>query len=196
MMTTMMMTSWTLKFNKGSTQFRLCLIASILSSRLLLLRRIWSNDIDAPGLCEHKVSFLRLIDCMTNGTKIKINAMGTQLRFQPGVLLGGEIEHNCPVGGEEGVGGGGGEGGGGGRGRGRGVGWYLGGIFPLATFGKEPLQLTLRGITDGTSDLDPSPDYLQASFVPWLMRLGVGNDAHKSPPPSLRVIRRGSLPLG
>ncbi|KAL3811562.1 hypothetical protein ACHAXA_009691 [Cyclostephanos tholiformis] len=184
-------TSRTLKFDDGSTQFRLRLIASILSSRPLLLRNIRSDDVDAPGLREHEASFLRLIDRMTNGTKIEINATGTQLRFRPGVLLGGEIEHDCPAGGEEGVGGGGG-----GEGGGRGVGWYLEGIFPLAAFGKEPLRLTLRGITDGTSDLDPSPDYLQASFVPLLMRLGVGNDADESPPPSLRVIRRGSTPLG
>jgi RNA 3'-terminal phosphate cyclase-like protein len=179
--------SRTLKFDDGSIQFRLRLIASILSSRPLLLRNIRCDDVDSPGLREHEASFLRLIDRMTNGTKIEINATGTQLRFRPGVLLGGDIEHDCPVGGE---------GGDGVVAGGRGVGWYLEGIFPLAAFGKEPLRLTLRGITDGTSDVDPSPDYLQSSFVPLLIRLGIGNDADEHPPPSLRVTRRGSSPLG
>jgi RNA 3'-terminal phosphate cyclase-like protein len=136
---------------------------------------------------------------MTNGTRIEINATGTQLRFRPGVLLGGDIEHNCPVGGGVGGTGTGGSAGGGG---GRGVGWYLEGIFPLAPFGKGPLRLTLHGITDGTSGVDPSPDYLSASFVPLLIRLGVGGDYGgagddgSSPPPSLRTTRRGASPLG
>jgi len=173
--------SRTLKYNDGATQFRLRLIVSLLSSRPLLLRNIRSDDLDAPGLHEHEASFLRLLDRMTNGTKIEINATGTQLRFKPGVLLGGEIEHDCPTGGESGTGG-------------RSVGWFLEGILPLAAFGKEPLQLTLRGITDGTSDVDPSPDYLSASFVPLMIKLGIGND--DTPPPSLRVTRRGAAPAG
>ena len=85
--------SRTLKYDDGATQFRLRLITSILSHRPLLLRNIRSDDLDAPGLREHEASFLRLLDRMTNGTKIEINATGTQLRFKPGVLLGGDIEH-------------------------------------------------------------------------------------------------------
>ena len=193
--------SRTLKFDDGSTQFRLRIVLSLLSSRPLLLRNIRSDDVDAPGLREHEASFLRLIDRMTNGTRIEINATGTQLRFRPGVLLGGDIEHDCPVGvGGTGTGTGTGTGGSAGGGGGRGVGWYLEGIFPLAPFGKEPLRLTLHGITDGTSSVDPSPDYLSASFVPLLIRLGVGGDGAgddgSSPPPSLRTTRRGASPLG
>ena len=171
--------SRTLKYTDGSTQFRLRLSLSILSSRPLLLRNIRPDDLDSPGLREHEASFLRLLDRMTNGTKIEINATGTQLRFKPGVLLGGEIEHDCPVG-EDGYS--------------RSVGWFLEGVFPLAAFGKEPLQLTLGGVTDGTSDVDPSPDYLSASFIPLMIKLGIGAD--DEPPPSLRVTKRGASPLG
>jgi len=174
--------SRTLKYNDGATQFRLRIITSILSSRPLLLRNIRSDDLDAPGLREHEASFLRLIDRMTNGTRIEINATGTQLRFKPGVLLGGDVEHDCPVGGESG--------------EVRSVGWYLEGIFPLAAFGKEPLELTLTGVTDGTSDVDPSPDYLSASFIPLMIKLGIGSDDDTNPPPSLRVTKRGASPAG
>lgn len=179
-------TSRTLKYNDGATQFRLRLILSILSSRPLLIRNIRSDDISHPGLHEHEASFLRLLDSMTNGTTIEINATGTQLRFKPGVLLGGEIEHTCPVGS------GGGDGSVSGQ---RSVGWYLEGIFPLIAFGKEPLQLTLHGITDGTSDIDPSPDYLSASFIPFMIKLGIGVDDDQ-PPPLLKVTKRGAAPLG
>lgn len=177
--------SRTLTYNDGATQFRLRLITSLLSSRPLLLRNIRSDDLDAPGLREHEASFLRLLDRMTNGTRIEINATGTQLRFKPGVLLGGDVEHDCPVGG--GVGGGE---------MARSVGWYLEGIFPLAAFGKEPLELTLTGVTDGTSDVDPSPDYLSSSFIPLMIKLGIGSDDDTQPPPSLKVTKRGASPLG
>jgi len=177
-MTSSTKASRTLKYTDGATQFRQRIIASLLSSRPLLLRNIRSDDLDAPGLHEHEASFLRLLDRMTNGTKIEINATGTQLRFKPGVLLGGEIEHDCPVGAN-----------------GRSVGWFLEGIFPLAAFGKEPLQLTLRGVTDGTSDVDPSPDYLSASLIPLMIKLGIGSDGDH-PPPLLKVSQRGAAPMG
>eukprot|EP00580_Thalassiosira_gravida_P010740 CAMPEP_0201644916 /NCGR_PEP_ID=MMETSP0493-20130528/31064_1 /ASSEMBLY_ACC=CAM_ASM_000838 /TAXON_ID=420259 /ORGANISM="Thalassiosira gravida, Strain GMp14c1" /LENGTH=432 /DNA_ID=CAMNT_0048119731 /DNA_START=75 /DNA_END=1373 /DNA_ORIENTATION=+ len=171
--------SRTLKYTDGATQFRLRLVTSLLSSRPLLLRNIRSDDLDAPGLREHEASFLRLLDRMTNGTKIEINATGTQLRFKPGVLLGGDIEHDCPVG----------------SGDSRSVGWFLEGVFPLAAFGKEPLRLTLTGVTDGTSDVDPSPDYLSSSFVPLMIKLGIGDDGDH-PPPLLTVAKRGAAPAG
>ena len=70
------------------------------------------------------------------------------------------------------------------------------GIFPLAAFGKEPLQLTLlNGITDGTSDIDPSCDYLAASFIPFMIKLGIGVDDDQ-PPPVVKVTKRGAAPLG
>lgn len=192
--------SRTLKFDDGSIQFRQRLIVSILSSRPLLLRNIRSEDIDSPGLQEHEASFLRLLDRMTNGTRIEINATGTQLRFKPGILLGGNIEHDCPVNttssGDTTSGGN----------CSRGVGWYLEGILPLAPFGKAPLQLTLHGITNGyTTNLDPSPDYLQSSFIPLFIKLGVGGSASSSSndnsskdsiPPLIKVLKRGAAPLG
>ena len=170
--------SRTLKYSDGATQFRLRVTTSLLSHRPLLISNIRPDDLDAPGLHEHEASFLRLIDRMTNGTKIEINATGTQLRFKPGVLLGGTVEHDCPVG--DGA---------------RSVSWYLEGIMPLASFGKEPLELTLNGITDGTSDVDPSPDYLSASYLPLYIKFGVGTD-DALPPPSIRVAKRGAAPLG
>jgi len=194
--------SKTLKFEDGAVQFRLRLVVSILSHRPLLLRNIRSDDVHNIGLQEHEASFLRLLDKMTNGSTIEINATGTQLRFKPGILLGGDIDHACPVSPPQtttdshspttaSIT--------------RNVGWYLEGIIPLAPFGKEPLSLTMTGVTDGLSDMDPSPDYLATSILPVLLQFGVGTTSmHNSTPdpfsdesaPTMKVTRRGAAPRG
>lgn len=189
--------SKTLVFEDGAVQFRQRLAVSLLSHRPLLIRNIRAQDLEAPGLREHEASFLRLLDAMTNGSNIEINSTGTQLRFRPGVLLGGRIEHSCPVvdkddiddeyGDNKGA---------------RSVGWFLEGIMPLAAFGKESLSLKLTGITDGCSEIDPSPDYLRASVVPLLERFGLGFTSENEDPmlaptgPQIKVLRRGAAPLG
>ena len=165
-----------MKFEDGCVQFRQRLIVSILSHRPLLIRNIRADDLEAPGLHEHEASFLRLLDRMTNGTSVEINATGTQLRFKPGVLVGGDIEHSCPVQNS--------------------VGWFLEGILPLAPFGKEPLHLTLDGTTDSLSHVDPSPDYIATSILPLFVKFGIGAEADEGPPPMIKVTKRGAAPLG
>lgn len=68
---------------------------------------------------------------MTNGTKIELNETGTNLYYQPGLLNGGELEHDCSLQ--------------------RGIGYYLEGIMILAPFCKNQLNLKLRGITNNTT---------------------------------------------
>ena len=77
---------------------------------------------------EFEASFLRLLDKLTNGTVIKINETGTVLNFQPGLLIGGKVDHNCSLQ--------------------RSIGYYLEAMCFLAPFCKKPLDLTLRGITN------------------------------------------------
>jgi RNA 3'-terminal phosphate cyclase-like protein len=169
----------TLKFEDGAVQFRQRLVVSLLSHRPVLMRNIRADDLEAPGLAPHEATFLRLLDRMTNGSQIEINATGTQLRFRPGLLVGGRISHECPTN--------------------RNVGWYLEGILPLAPFGKEALQLELTGVvTDGLTHLDPSPNSLISSVVPHLFdKFGITDDDDQSAgPPSLQVVKRGAAPLG
>jgi RNA 3'-terminal phosphate cyclase-like protein len=147
-------------------------------------------------LRQYEASFLRLIDSMTNGSRIEINSTGTQLRLSPGVLTGGSIEHTCPVPtqptdsrpDEESMD------------SSRSIGWFLEGILPLAPFGKEPLSVSFFGITDGTCDVDPTSDYLKASALPLFQKFGVGvtdaEDFLSPQAPSIRVVRRGAAPAG
>mmetsp|Transcript_7756 Transcript_7756/g.11851 ORF Transcript_7756/g.11851 Transcript_7756/m.11851 type:complete len:376 (-) Transcript_7756:2847-3974(-) len=166
----------TLKFEDGAVQFRQRLVVSLLSHRTILIRNVRSDSLDCPGIQEHEANFLRLLDKMTNGSRIEINNTGTQIRFRPGVLLGGNIHHTCS-----------GD---------RSIGWYLEGILPLAPFGKEDVSIQLEGITDGCCDKDPSPDYLKCSILPYFEKFGIGAIADEAPPPEIRIIQRGAAPDG
>uniref|UniRef100_A0A8C0B5N7 RNA 3'-terminal phosphate cyclase domain-containing protein n=1 Tax=Buteo japonicus TaxID=224669 RepID=A0A8C0B5N7_9AVES len=78
--------------------------------------------------------FIRLIDKVTNGSRIEINQTGTTLYYQPGLLHGGSLEHDCSPS--------------------RSIGYYLESLLCLAPFMKHPLKIVLRGVTN--DQVDPS----------------------------------------
>ena len=57
---------------------------------------------------------------------MEIDETGATLRYSPGFLAGGRVEHDCFK-------------------CGRPVGWFLDAVLPLAPFGRKPLELTLTG---------------------------------------------------
>lgn len=79
---------------KGSSFFRQRLILSVLSGKPVRILDIRSLQ-DEPGLHEFEINLIRLLDKITNGTVIELNETGTILYFQPGLLHGGQIEHDC-----------------------------------------------------------------------------------------------------
>jgi RNA 3'-terminal phosphate cyclase-like protein len=191
--------SSTLKFEDGAVQFRLRLVVSLLSSRPILIRNIRTDrNMKAPGLRPYEVSFLRLLDRITNGSQIEINSSGTQVRFLPGILVGGTHQHECPVLSAEDeeahdiveIA----------RRKVRSIGWFIEGVLPLIPFGKEPLTINFTGLTDGTCESDPSVDYWQATALPLLAKFGVGseaNDDFMAPDgPALKINQRAAVPLG
>lgn len=208
-----------LRYDDGAIQFRLRLIGSILSHRPIIIRNIHNTDMDIDhiGLRTYEISYLRLLDQITNGTQIEINTTGTQLRFIPGILIGGTIQYhfNCPVKKDNDndnssnvidddysnniinqI-------------QYRSIGWFLEGLIPLAPFGKESLSIQLTGITDGVCHIDPSCDLLNYSLIPILMnQFHIGNNNKKdgindnndllmeSSAPFIKIIRRGGYPHG
>jgi len=104
---------------------------------------------------------------MTNGTEIVINETGTKIFFRPGFLVGGNITHECPTS--------------------RSVGYFLQGILPLAPFGKQPLSLTLEGVTN--EDQDASVDLLRTVTLPLMKKFGIEDV-------SIKTLRRGAPPKG
>ncbi|KAL3274826.1 hypothetical protein HHI36_019609 [Cryptolaemus montrouzieri] len=106
----------------GCNFFRQRLLLSVLSCKAVRISEIRILE-DEPGLKEYEVSLVRLLDKITNGTIVELNETGTSLYFQPGLLYGGSIEHECSLQ--------------------RGIGYYLEVLFMLGLFCKKPLHATL-----------------------------------------------------
>lgn len=61
-----------------------------------------------------------------------VSVLGTVLFYQPGLLSGGPVEHECNTQ--------------------RSIGYYLEALLMLAPFMKSPLRATLRGVTNDPCD--------------------------------------------
>lgn len=79
---------------KGSNFFRQRLLLATLSGRTIKIDEIRSTH-DDPGLREHEVSLIRLLDKVTNGTRVELSETGTSVYYQPGILVGGQVTHSC-----------------------------------------------------------------------------------------------------
>ncbi|CAO2585121.1 RNA 3'-terminal phosphate cyclase-like protein [Lemmus lemmus] len=152
----------------GCNFLRQRLVLSTLSGRPVKIRRIRARD-DNPGLRDFEASFIRLLDKLTNGSRIEINQTGTTLYYQPGLLYGGSVEHDCSVL--------------------RGIGYYLEALLCLAPFMKHPLKIVLRGVTN--DQVDPSVDVLKATALPLLKQFGIDGESFE-----LKILRRGMPPGG
>ena len=118
---------------EGCALFRQRVTASALSGNVLVIDRIREEDQEAPGLHDFEANYLKLVEKLCDGCQIDINETGTKLRFKPGILTGGRLQHNC--------------------GTSRSMGWYIEGILPLAIFCKEMVQMSLQGVTNDQTDL-------------------------------------------
>ncbi|KAM3957172.1 RNA terminal phosphate cyclase 1 [Aphomia sociella] len=153
---------------KGSNFFRQRLLLSTLSGRAVKIEEIRSGH-DDPGLREYEVNLIRLLDKVTNGTRVELSETGTSVYFQPGILTGGQVTHSCCTQ--------------------RGIGYYLEVLLALGPFCKEPLNAVLQGVTH--SDLDVSVDKVKAAALPILLKFILVDDGLE-----LKVVRRGAPPLG
>uniref|UniRef100_H3D6Q6 RNA terminal phosphate cyclase-like 1 n=1 Tax=Tetraodon nigroviridis TaxID=99883 RepID=H3D6Q6_TETNG len=152
----------------GCNFFRQRLVLATLSGKRVRIQGIRATD-DDPGLRDFEASFIRLLDKVTNGSKIEINQTGTVLFYQPGLLCGGSVEHECSTQ--------------------RSIGYYLEALLLLAPFTKSPLKATLRGVTN--DPVDPTVDLLKSTSLPLMKRFGVDGEAFV-----LKVVKRGMAPGG
>ncbi|TSL28227.1 RNA 3'-terminal phosphate cyclase-like protein [Bagarius yarrelli] len=114
---------------EGCNFLRQRLVLSTLSGKKVKVRNIRSRD-DNPGL------------------------RGTVLFYQPGLLYGGSVEHECNVQ--------------------RSIGYYLEALIMLAPFMKYPLKAVLKGVTNDPTD--PSVDLLKATAVPLMKTFGIDGE--------------------
>ena len=155
---------------EGSDFIRERVVLAILSGKQIRIKHIRSEN-DNPGLLECEISFLRLVEKITEGSSVEINHTGTSFSFRPGILKGGQIEHSCHIS--------------------KGVGYYLEPLVPIAPFSKFALKLTLTGITTKVC-LDPSVDVLRIGYLPLLKHYGIEDSSLIE----LKIKKRGAFPLG
>ncbi|KAF5948007.1 hypothetical protein HYC85_013964 [Camellia sinensis] len=114
-----------------------------LSSRISALTK--------PGWRSHEVSFLCLLEKISDDCVIKINETGTKLKYEPGIVNGGKhLVHDSGVS--------------------RSIGYFLEPLIVLGLFGKKPLSIRLKGITNDSKD--PSVDTFRSTTLPILKHFG------------------------
>ena len=155
---------------KGCQHFRIKIAYSLLLQKPVEISNIRNNSIN-PGLTEYEISFLKLVENITNGTKIEISKTGTIIKFYPGVITnnyGNLLEFSCD--------------------NSRGLTYFLEGIIPIALFGKESLNIILKGVTNDNGDI--SCDTFKNVTCALIQKLVYGDKVE------FDIQKRGVVPLG
>ncbi|PSS27796.1 hypothetical protein M430DRAFT_38532 [Amorphotheca resinae ATCC 22711] len=143
------------------------LVLSTLTGRPVHISQIRSSSPTQTGLAPHEISFLRLLESITNGSSIQISYTGTTLTYSPG-LITGSVEGLGASGGvvkcilPETI-----------R---RGVSWFLIPLCILAPFSKAPVNVRFEGdgvITSATETGDISVDSVRTAILPLYEKFGI-----------------------
>ncbi|KAK5131426.1 hypothetical protein LTR08_000962 [Meristemomyces frigidus] len=156
------------------------LVLATLTGRPLRISQIRSSSHSSPGLAPHEVSFLRLLDAITNGAQIEFSYTGTTVLYKPGLITGsaaghgaqgGVIRHELPA---ECA---------------RGVSYFLLPLCLLAPFSKAQINVLFTGpgvITSSTETGDVSADTVRTAILPLFRNFGIENNIE------LRILRRSN----
>lgn len=157
------------------------LILSTLTGRPIRVSKIRPSNPTNPGLSNHEVSFLRLLEAVTNGSTIEFSMTGTTLLYRPGLITGsaagygasagGIIKHEIPAT------------------CARGASFFLIPLCILAPFSKASLNIVLTGpgvITSATPTGDVSVDTVRTAILPLYAQFGILANLE------LRIVRRSS----
>ncbi|TPX72525.1 hypothetical protein CcCBS67573_g05803 [Chytriomyces confervae] len=157
---------------EGHLHLRQRLVLATISGRPVRIDKIRLADDEYPGLADYEVSFLRLMEKVTNGSTLEISYTGTSLLYKPGVITGGKISHDCP--------------------NSRAIGYFLEPMIALAPFAKVPFHLTLNGITNDNVDI--CVDTLRTVTLPTLAKFLPTVESQI--PLDLKITKRGAPPSG
>ena len=152
---------------EGHRNFRLRLVLATLSGKPIKITKIRSQDLN-PGLKDHEVSFLRLLEAVTNGSHIEISYTGTTIIYRPGIIIGGDLTHNCPDT--------------------KSIGYFIEPMLMLAPFSKKKFSIIFKGLTNIAGN-DTGVDAIKWGLLPVMEKFGVREV-------SLHILKRGSAPLG
>lgn len=156
------------------------LVLSTLTGRSVHISQIRSSSPTNPGLAPHEISFLRLLEAVTNGSQLEISYTGTILVYKPGLITGSsdgsgasggviryELPSNCT----------------------RGLSYYLIPLCLLSPFSKSPMKVLFTGagvITSSTPTGDMSVDSVRTAILPLFNQFGIFNNVE------LRILRRSN----
>ncbi|OQE34541.1 hypothetical protein PENCOP_c017G06712, partial [Penicillium coprophilum] len=156
------------------------LVLATLTGRTVHISQIRSSSPTNPGLAPHEISFLRLLDAITNGSQMEISYTGTVLVYKPGLITGStagtgasggmityELPSNCN----------------------RGLSYFLIPLCLLAPFAKAPMKVLFTGpgvITSSTPTGDMSVDSVRTAILPLYNQFGIFNNIE------LRILRRSN----
>ncbi|KAK7678814.1 rRNA-processing endoribonuclease [Cerrena zonata] len=153
---------------EGHRNLRLRLVLATLAGIPIKISKIRSNDMN-PGLKDYEISFLRLLEAVTNDSRIEISYTGTSVIFRPGIIIGGQLTHNCPVS--------------------KPVGYFIEPMLYLAPFSKKKFSIVFKGLTASDKTRDAGVESIKWGLLPIMEKFGVREV-------SLHILKRGSPPLG
>ena len=168
-----------LKFT-GSKYLIQRLVLATLTGRPIRISQIRASSHTAPGLAPHEVSFLRLLDSVTNGSVIEFSYTGTTVLYRPGLITGsaqglgaagGVVRHEIPA---ECT---------------RGASYFITPLCLLAPFSKAPVNVLFTGpgvITSATPAGDVSVDTVRTAILPLYKSFGIDRNIE------LRILRRSN----
>ncbi|KAI6093770.1 18S rRNA biogenesis protein [Hypoxylon rubiginosum] len=155
-----------LKFT-GHKSFTQRLVLATLTGRPIHISKIRPNSPTSPGLAPHEVSFLRLLEAVTNGSSMQISYTGTTITYNPGLITGvapgigaidDVLEHHLPTTCT------------------RGVTYFLLPLCLLAPFSKSHMNVRFSGpgvITSATETGDLSIDSFRTAILPLYNLFGI-----------------------
>lgn len=152
----------------GHKHFAQRLVLSTLTGKPIQISNIRTSSPTHPGLAPHEVSFLRLLEAVTNGSHFQISMTGTKITYQPGLITGAApgfgavegdvIEHRPDA-----------------KCR-RGITYFLTPLCLLAPFSKAHMNVRFSGpgvITSATDQGDLSVDSFRTAILPLYDLFGI-----------------------
>lgn len=156
------------------------LVLATLTGRPIRVSQIRASSHTSPGLAHHEVSFLRLLESVTNGSHIEFSYTGTTLLYKPGLITGnavghgsagGVLRHELPA---ECT---------------RGASYFIVPLCLLAPLSKAQMNVLFTGpgvITSSTGAGDVSVDTVRTAILPIFKNFGIENNVE------LRILRRSN----
>ena len=157
------------------------ILLSLLSGRPISIKDIHINPQDyneQVGLRDYEECLLKLVERLTNGTRIEINETGTSVLFIPGLLSGlpstmPVLYHECPPS--------------------RSMSYYIEIIIWLICLVRnQPVNITLTGGLTCSSEKfgDASVDLVRVGLLPLLKHFNIAEELE------IKIVKRGFPPLG